>query len=195
MAKILNIRYGQYIFYELLNSAGPIDSAFDSHVKLVEKYDSRIERAFGVPHKVMEELLSNNDRCFVYFENNLPLGMMWGHQGCCYIRGPGIPIIQENNSIYWYWIYTLPESRGKNIYKKLRDSFFNYYRGSAKFSAIVEKNNIIMHKEMNKIGFVDMKHICYFKLGSASLLYERCSKNNAKTIRLEIGNRLTLPVI
>ena len=195
MVNILGIKFGRYILYELCCPVQPSDVVFDSDVQLVTRYDQLKKNTLGILRESMDRLLLNYTDLFVYFEDDFPLGMMWGHRGSCFIRGPGIPLFQDEETVYWFWIYTVPYARGKNIYKKLRNSFFSHYKEIKKFTALVEPDNAIMIGEMSKMGFVEAKRYFYVKFGDNSLLYEKCGKSQNSSIHLENGNRHKLLLI
>ena len=195
MVNILGITFGRYILYELYRPVQLCDLVFDSNVQLVTKYHQFKKNKLGILQESMDRLLQNSTDLFVYFEGDVALGMMWGHRGNCYIRGPGISLFQDEETIYWFWIYTAPEARGKNIYKTLRNTFFSHYNGINKFTALVEPANVIMRNEMSKMGFVETKRYIYVKCRDNSLQYVKCNKSQKNYIQLDKGNRHNLILI
>ena len=195
MINILSLKLGRYIVYEL---CGPVQSCyhvFDSNVRIVTEFDQIKDNSLGIQQDNFERLLKNKTNLFVYFERGVPSGMMWGHIGGCYIRGPGIPLLLDEKSVYWFWIYTLPQARGKNIYKKLKTAFFHHYKGYNCFTALVDPCNTFMRCEMSKIGFIEAKYYFFVKFGSTSVLFERCNVDNKCNLRFEKGNKHDLPFI
>ena len=187
--KILSLKFGRYIMYEL---RGPVQSShggFDSNVKIVTKYEQIKNSSLGVHQESFERLLANNTKMFAYFERDIPLGMMWGHRGGCYIRGPGIPLLLDEKTVYWFWIYILPEARGRGVYKKLRNAFFNHYNGCNYFTALVDPCNKFMRNEMSKIGFAESKSFYYIKYRNLSTLLERCNGRRNFYFHIENGNQ------
>ena len=194
MIAIGPFRIGKYIFYEKENNGYP-DCTIDLNVKLLRTTEQIVHGNLQVDIETMSQLLGKNVSLFVYFENGKPLGMMCGCKGSCYIRGPGIPLIQSDDTVYWFWIYTLPEARGKNVYTKLKHAFFSFYRDATHFSALVDPDNTIMCSEMHKLGFVPTRLYSYRKLFTISLLTKKNVLSSIVMHSLEIGNRHNLLVI
>lgn len=195
MINMLSVKMGRYVLYELVRSLDTCCSSYDRNVRLVTDYMELKTNNLGIQKESIENLLPNNTDLFVYFEDELPLGMMWGHSGSCYIRGPGIPIIQEEDTVYWFWIYTVPEARGKNVFTKLSKHFFSHYSEVKKFTALVDPSNIIMKSEMNKLGFKVAKTFSYFKFGTTTILIDRNRQTNRYKISIEQGNSYNLLTI
>lgn len=189
MNNIIALSTGSYLLYELINPVNSCDLHFDTDVRLVTKYNELKNNTLGVNQENMERLLRNNSDLFVCFDRDIPVGMMWGHRGSCYIRGPGIPLLQDEETIYWFWVYTVPESRGKNVYKKLRDVFFCHYKSNNKFVALVDPGNKIMRKEMDKLGFVTNKQFYYIKINNVSFILEKCCKSQQIDFKVNFGNQ------
>lgn len=195
MVNILGLKLGRYILYELSSTQHSCDTIYDNNVRLVTNIDQLKYNTLGIQPEAMDRLLQNNTELFVYIENDYPLGMMWGHRGSCYVRGPGIPLLQDKDTVYWFWVFTLPEARGKNVYKRLKNAFFNHYKDSKGFTALVEPSNSIMRREMNKIGFKETKQYFYIKLLNTSLIFEQCITTHKFIFHIETGNRHNLVLI
>jgi len=195
MVNLFGIKVGSYLYYERCNSEQLSDQPIDNSVKVVTNFEQLKDNKLGIQQNIMENLLQNNSDLFVCFEGDVPLGMMWGHSGSCYVRGPGIPIIQGKDSVYWFWIFTLPEARGKNIFKRLKNAFFTHYKDSRCFTALVEPSNSIMRSEMDKIGFKETKQYYYVKLSNTALIIEQSCRTKKINFHIEMGNQHNLVLI
>jgi hypothetical protein len=188
-------RIGQFILYELSNALPLIEPILDGNVRILTKYNIEIEKAFGLSKEDLDRMFLNQADLFVYIEDDMPLGMMWGHRGSCYVRGPGIPLFLDSETIYWFWILTLPEARGRGVYKRLKSAFFLHYNAVKCFTALIQSGNSIMKKEVVKMGFIDSKRIVYVKINDASLVITRCNKSKTYSIRLAKETKYNLPII
>lgn len=166
--KLFGIRFGKYIHYELYNPRE--QNSTSDNVKLVSNIDHFDYKILGLHYESATKLLQNRSDLFVYFEGSKPLGMMWGYRGSCYIRGPGISLVHNDGIVYWFWIYTVPEARGKNVYKSLKSAFFQHYKTAKGFVALVEPSNTIMRREIEKIGFVETKRYFYINFKNKPLI-------------------------
>jgi len=195
MVNRVNMAFGKYILYELNGAAKLAGDGFDPNVKLIKTFDSIKGNKLGITQESMDRVLSKNSDLFLCFDGDMPLGMMWGHRGSCYIRGPGIPLLYDEGTVYWFWIFTLPEARGKNVFKRLTNSFFHHYKGAKNFVALVDPRNTIMRNQINKLGFIENKLYTYAKLGTNSLVFEKSVMAQQSSFHFESGNRHHLPVI
>lgn len=195
MFNLFGIKVGKYILFEKRNSAPLYNLPIDSNVRLVTDYNQLRYNTLGIQKSAMERLLQYDTKLLVCFDGDIPLGMMWGHRGSCYIRGPGIPLVQDKNSVYWFWIYTSPEARGRNVFNRLKDAFFSLYNEAHTFTALVEPGNEIMCRQMGKMGFIQSKRFIFFKSRNGSLLFEKCNKSQKNYISFELGNKRQLLII
>lgn len=187
MVCILGIRFGCYILFEK-NDVSQSDQFNDEEVKCITEFCLIKHNMLGIHQGTMERLLKHDSDLFVCFTGEIPVGMMWGHRGSCYVCGPGIPLVQDSDTVYWFWGLTLPEARGKNVFNRLRIAFFTHYSDTKAFTTLVEPGNKIMRRAMKKMGFVEAKRYYYIKSGSNSLLFEKIYKTNKTNIRIEHGN-------
>jgi GNAT superfamily N-acetyltransferase len=195
MADLAFLRYGQYLLYERYNCDDYDALNVDSNVQILKNVEKIRDAKFGIDLNNMEKLLKNGATLFVYFEDDQPLGMMCGYHGPCYIRGPGIPLQNSENTVYRFWTYTLPEARRKNVYKKLKNNFFAYYKGVTKFTSLVDPANTIMRKEMQKMGFNAVKLFSFVKFGEVSLIYSKDLPSKKGKLSIELGNQHNLMLI
>ena len=162
----------RYIVYE---HEGPINTPcdhIDPNIKIITNIDQlnvididqlkKIEATFSQVR--FEKLLNNGMTLMLYINAKVILGMMCGIKGSCYIRGPALRLIQEQDDVYWFWIFTMPEARGKKIYTKLRDYFFRYYNEANKIRALVRPDNLLMKSEFEKHNFFIKSYIFSIKL-------------------------------
>ena len=172
MLSLFGLKIGKFILYESLNLKK--QNNLVENVKLVSSIDCFDYTVLGLQYESATKLLQNRSDLFVYFEGLKPLGMMWGYRGSCYIRGPGISLVHDDDIVYWFWIYTVPEARGKNIYKSLKSAFFEHYKTAKGFIALVEPSNIIMRREIEKTGFVETKRYFYVNFKNHPLIFTTC---------------------
>lgn len=188
-------RTGEYLLYEGTNPFSSARADVDNTIRCLNASDALDSQLFGANVQFLPELLGKGVKLFVCFDENYPLGMMCGYSGSCYIRGSGIPLIQSDDTVYWFWIYTLPESRGKNVYTKLKHAFFSFYKDTNHFTALVDPSNAVMCNEMRKIGFKPTKRYKYIKMPAASFFAIKDISTNTLTYTFENGNRHNLLVI
>jgi GNAT superfamily N-acetyltransferase len=166
----------------------------DDKVKVVTDFGLIKNNILGIEENNMNRLLQNNTDLFVYFEGKVPVGMMWGHRGSCYIKGPRISIYQNDDVVYLFWIYILPEYRQKGVFTKLKDFFFSYYNGMKGFTAFVSPTNEIMRNQLKKSGFVESKRLLYMNFWNKSFLFDK-PLHRESIVRIESENKHNLPVI
>jgi len=195
MLSILGLKIGSYLLYECSCPQNITDTICDNKIRRVKSIDDLKCNTLGTQTAAVRSLLAQGVDLFAYFEGDMPLGMMWGHRGSCYVRGPGIPLIQNKDTVYWFWIFTSPEARGKNVYKKLKAVFFDYYKDARSFTALVEPKNSIMRREMDKLGFKITTQYYYIKLLNSSFFLDRSLDSNNFEFHIEVGNRYNLLLI
>ncbi|RII27481.1 MAG: hypothetical protein CXR30_15335 [Geobacter sp.] len=195
MVNILGIRLGRYIQYEQNCPIPTSDQIIYPNIKIVTDADQLKEGFLGIQRERLETLLHNGAELFVYIENDLPLGMLWGYRGSCYIRGPGIPLLLDDDTVYSFWAYVVPEARGKKIYRKIRDVFFSYYKGVKKYVSLVEPSNTIARIEKKKDAYTETKKITYIKFRCISIIIEQFTDSQRFNIHLESGNQYDLLMI
>jgi len=195
MANMLGIKLGRYILYERSRPMNTCDLITCPNVKIITGADQLKDQSFGIQRETIERLLHNRSDLFVYFENDVPLGMLWGHRGSCYVRGPGIPLLLDDDTVYSFWAYVMPMERGKNIYKKMRCNFYSHYKEVRKFISLVEPTNTIVRSQKIKDGYVEVNKITYIKYSDTSLVIEKFNNTQKVEIHLEKGNRHNLLLI
>ncbi len=178
------VNFGSYILYGKNNIGLDLPYQIDKEIKMVNDYVQIENNKMGIKKHDFERLLKNGACLFVYFCENYPTGMMWGHRGSCFILGPGIPLHQKDDTVYWFWIVTIPEARGRNVFTMLRNTFFNYYSDVKYFTALVAPDNKVMRHQMVKMAFKEIKKFYFFKFGSKSFLIEKCNKSNHTRVRI-----------
>lgn len=191
MIGFMGLRAGRYLLYEY-DGQPPLSGTVSELVTTVTRLDQLDSNPFGIREEDLERLLRHDSDFFVCCQDGAPLGMMWGHRGSCYVRGPGIALLQESTRVYWFWILTLPQARGKQVFQKLRDAFFHHYRGCQGYSALIEPGNTIMTKAVEKMGFGKTKMIYYLKVGATALVVERSLTSGRVSFSAQRGNRHNL---
>jgi GNAT superfamily N-acetyltransferase len=194
MIAVFGLRFGRYLLYELdLPPCGC--SAVSEQVAPVTAFSQLGDNPFGIHSEDLERLARHGSTMFLYTEDGSSLGMMWGHRGSCYVRGPGLTLLQEVGRVYWFWIYTLPKARGKKVFQKLKDAFFDHYGSAGGYSALIEPDNIVMRNAAEKIGFAKKKMIYYIKWRGYTWVVEQSLVLGRFSFRLERGNSRNLVYI
>jgi hypothetical protein len=191
MSQVSRISFGSYFLYEHDHIESLAADAVESTIEVLQAYVPGIEAAFGLSRAAMEARLSAGDTCFVLREEQHALGMMWGHLGSCYVRGVGLPIVQDNSTVYFYWVVTVPTARGRRVFTRLSAAFFRYYvdKGAEACSAIVETRNTIMGNAMRRMGLTKKTKLAFFKIGQVSLIVTTDLATMARRLAFEPGNR------
>lgn len=195
MLKDIQLKFGRYLFFKKINSCSSFNEVVDNNIEIVTDFNRIKYNNFGIKKNVIERVLCNNDELFVCFDSDVPLGMMCGHRGSCYVKGPGISIIQNNNTIYWFWAFTSPEHRRKNVFKRLKNFFYNHYSDAEAFGLLVDPSNVIMIREMSIDNFIELKKYYYIKFGLLSFVLEICTATERKKVSISYGNKYNFPEI
>lgn len=185
-------KYGKYLLYVKDHPLKVNPRKIDPNVVKIEsscQIKQIVLEDLGYSESILEYFLSNGATIFYYVENHRPLGIMFGYRGSCYIRGPGISLVQNENSVYWFWIYTLPQARKKYVFSKLKNAFFLFHQGASGFSALVDPNNNVMLSQLNKLGFKAQKLISYFKFQNISILCIFEIQTKKTEYKVEFGNK------
>ena len=194
MLHLWGLKCGRYILFEKILDVSLLHQFVDINIKIVNDFNQLKFNKLGVNEGNWERLVQSGTDLFVYFDGKAPAGMMWGHRGSCYVQGPGISLLQDNDTVYWFWAFILPEMRGKNIFTKLYNAFIAHYRDVKKLVCLVEPSNKIMRREIGKREFVEAKRYLYVKSGRRTLLIERRSKTIKTVIRVAHGNHNLLMI-
>jgi hypothetical protein len=196
MFNFFGLRIGRYTLFEKRVSQNLCCcDLYDENVRIVRDLKGVDLGPLGIQADAVSKLLEHGIDLFVYFDGDIPLGVMCGHLGSCYIRGPGIPLIQDDETVYWFWIFTAPEARGKNIFNKMQRKFFNYYKDAKCFTAFVDPRNVIMYKQMLKMDFVELYKYFFINFCGYSLIFKTEINDNLSNICFESGNKRKLFLI
>jgi len=126
-----------------------------------------IVRIGGLAPDHIESMLDSGAVCFMASENGgPPLAYTWSAYGRCFIRGVGYEHDFEGKYDYSYFNFTLPEARGKGIYRAIKRVSAEYADslGINRFSALIEFTNEYSLKLHEKMGYEPFIDILFFKL-------------------------------
>jgi ribosomal protein S18 acetylase RimI-like enzyme len=180
---------GRFLLFEKKAPFPVCNSILDDSVKHITDFELLKDNKLGILQVNFERLRQQNTDLFVCFEGNMPVGMIWGHRGSCYVKSLGIPFIQKDDSIYLFWVYTLPEARCKNVFKRLINAFFTHYSDAKIITAVVESKNVAMRNLMIKLGFEEINRYNLIKVGEKTLYFIKNVKTQKIHILLEKGNK------
>jgi predicted GNAT superfamily acetyltransferase len=140
----------------------------DENIYLFDKSDSNNSHLLGYKFEDVSRLTETMDQCFMYKKENNLSGLMMGHSGPCYIRGPGIYLDLNENDVYIYWIIVDSVHRGDGIYKKLYNYMNQYYMNKSKQNIyyLVDCQNKAMLNIVNKQNFKCIDTISTYKIAN-----------------------------
>lgn len=164
----MQIKYGLYYQYKLNKNI--FGSNFCSRVKLVKDVE-HIDTSSIKVDKTRLSLLLKDDRvdCFVYYEDDIPVGILCTCRGRYYIRGLGVPFDKKNDSCYIFWIYVSQHCRKNGVLQELLHSCCSYHSLCVNFELLVSHDNYIMKTFLEKRSSLLISKILYLKLFHLSL--------------------------
>ncbi len=168
------IDYNLYYFMtaKQLNFPNKLNNNISVKVATIDDIDE-VVRVSSRPIENVRSLLEQGVKVFLGGENNQPYSsVLWSASGHCYVNGAGWDYDFGDKMPYLFWVFTLPESRGKGIYAKLLSEYYDYYKnnGAERFCCLVEKYNEQSYLVQSQFGYKTHDTIKIMKIFSLKIL-------------------------
>jgi hypothetical protein len=150
---------------------------------------SEVSQISGASEKSLQKRIHGGDVCYVTKDtahDNKIVNLIWTHRGACFIRGMGLDLQVDDDSVYLYGALTLPEARMKGLYNTNIKELYEIYKNKnvSTIYGLVEYTNRYsynLHLRLNfkPIGKVIFVAVALFKF---SIHYD--TENGKRKIRL-----------
>jgi len=169
------MKYGLYYHYKLNTNFFASDTS--KNVRLVRDVENIDTGKIEVNKIRLSFLLkSNKVDCFLYYSDDIPVGILCTCRGSYYLRGLGVPFDNEDDSCYIFWIYVSSQCRNKGILQELLVACCSHHSFCRSFELLVRYDNYIMKNFLDRrSSLIDCK-IFYIKIFQVSvyvLTYDR----------------------
>jgi len=128
-----------------------------------------ISQLSGMPEDMLYERCDHGDWCHIARDisnGGKVVNVLWCHRGPCFIRGFGLNLDTEEESVYLYGAYTRPDLRMKGIINTSIKEICEYYRqnGIKKVYGLVERGNPNSYKFHLKLNFKPVAEVRFLTL-------------------------------
>lgn len=126
-----------------------------------------IIRISGLLREYIENLMKNGAICFLaYYKDAPPVSLSWSISGRVFVRGMGFLHDYGEDGFYSFGSVTLPEARGKGLYRNLQayKAKFETDIGAKKFYVMVEFTNTYSRSLREKLGYRTIINITFLKI-------------------------------
>jgi hypothetical protein len=150
-----------------------------------------VARITGMREDYLMRRYYSGDICWVTKDtahDNKIVNLIWSHRGPCFIRGMGLDLQVDDNSLYLYAALTLPEARMKGLYNTNIKALYEIYKEKnlSTIYGLVEYTNRNSYNLHLRLNFKPIGKVIFIALAGLKLSIHHDTEKGTRKIRLYI---------
>lgn len=148
-------------------------------VRVIDSPVPGLAETFDLQDREIRRRFACGDKAFIAVKDKKLLGITWGHEGACFIRGAGLLLKLAPEDVYHYGTFVLPEARGSNVYGSITRKFFEYYFPAPRrrYWVLIEAGNDVMAHILARMGWRPAANLTCTRIGGMrAVMNSPCSE-------------------